>query len=66
MLLFRHSAKSLNAKEERLATSPQLVTRLHLSHTIVVKLHVRKANVVILTPEMTDTVGVWAVAYPGR
>ncbi len=51
LLLFRHSAKSLNAQEGRLVTSPQLVTRLHLSHAIVVKLHVRKSNVVILTPE---------------
>ncbi len=41
LLLFRHSAKSLNTQEERLATSPQLVTRLHLPHMIVVRLHVR-------------------------
>ncbi len=27
------------------------MTRLHLPHTIVVRLHVRKSNVVILTPE---------------
>ncbi len=30
LLLFRHSVNSLNAQEERLATSPGLVTRLHL------------------------------------
>ncbi len=29
---------------------PQLVTRLHQPHAIVVNLHVRKINVVILTP----------------
>ncbi len=28
-----------------------LVTRLHLPHAIVVRLHERKNNVVILTPE---------------
>ncbi len=67
LLLFRHiGVKSLNAHEGRLATSPQLVTRLHLSHAIVVRLHVRKGNVVIVTPEMAGTVGVWAVAYPCR
>ncbi len=58
VLLFRHSAESLIAQEDRLATSPQLVTRLHLPHTIVVRLHVRKSNVVILTPETAATVGV--------
>ncbi len=35
-----------------------MVTRLHLSHAIVVRLHVRKRNVVILTPETGVTVGV--------
>ncbi len=35
LLLFRPRAKSLNAQEERQATSSQLVTRLHLPHTIV-------------------------------
>ncbi len=39
VLLFKHSAKSLNAQEECLATSPLLVTRLHLPHAIVVRLH---------------------------
>ncbi len=57
LLLFRHSAKSFNAQKERLATSPQLLTRLHLLHAIVVKLHVCKSNVVILTPEMAGTMG---------
>ncbi len=41
LLLFRHSAKSLNAQKGRLATSHKLVTRLHLPHEIVVRLHVR-------------------------
>ncbi len=54
----RHSAEKLNAQEERLATSPQLMTRLHLPHAIVVRLHVRKGNVVILTPEMAGPFGV--------
>ncbi len=57
LLLFRHGAKSLNAQEERLVTSPQLVTRLHLPHAIVVRLHVCKINVVTLTPETAGTVG---------
>ncbi len=58
LLLFRHSAKSLNTQEERLATLPQLVTRLHLPHALVVRLHVRKSYVVILTPKTAGTVGV--------
>ncbi len=38
---------------------PGLVTRLHLPYAIVVRwLHVRKSNVVILTPETAGTVGV--------
>ncbi len=36
--LFRHSVKNLSAQEERLATSPYSVTRLHLPHAIAVKL----------------------------
>ncbi len=66
LLLFRHSAKSSNAQEERLATSPLLVTRLNMLHAIVVRLHVRKINVVILTPETAGTFGVGAVAYSCR
>ncbi len=58
LLLFMHSAKSLNAQEERLSASPYLVTRLHLPRAIVVRLHVRKSNAVILTPETAVTVGV--------
>ncbi len=58
LLLFRHSAEKLNAQEEHLAASPQLVTRLHLPHTIELRLHVRKINVVILTPEMAGPLGV--------
>ncbi len=34
------------------------VTMLHLSHAIVVRLHVRKSYVVILTPETAGKVGV--------
>ncbi len=45
--------KSSTAQEERLA-----MTRLHLPHVIVVRLYVRKSNVVIITPETVDTVGV--------
>ncbi len=44
------------AQEERLATSPSFVTRLHLPHAIVVRLYVRKINIVILTPETAGTV----------
>ncbi len=58
LLLFRHSAKSSIAQEERLATSPLFVTRLHRPHAIVVRLHVRKVNVVTLTQETAVTVGV--------
>ncbi len=58
LLLFRHGAKSLNAQEERRVTSPQLVTRLPLPHAIEVRLHVRKSNAIILTPETVVTVGV--------
>ncbi len=62
LLLFGHSAKSSIAQSERLqATSPLLVTRLHLPLAIVVRLHVRKSNVVILTPETAVTVGVGLV-----
>ncbi len=32
--------------------------KVHLLHAIVVRLHVHKANVVILTPESAGTVGV--------
>ncbi len=52
------STESLNAQEERLATSPLLVTRLHLPHAIVMRLHVYKDNVVIFTLETEGTVGV--------
>ncbi len=45
LLFFRHSAKSSIAQEERLATSPQLVIRLHVPHAIVVRLSVHKADV---------------------
>ncbi len=58
LLLFRHSAKSLNAQDELQATSPQWVTRIHLPHTIEARLYVRISNVVILTPETAVTVGV--------
>ncbi len=51
LLLPRHNAKTLNAQEGRLATSPQLVTRLQLPHAVVVRLHVRQNGIVILIPQ---------------
>ncbi len=57
LLMFRHSAKNLDAKKY-LATLPLLVTRLYMPHAIVVRLHVRKSNVVILTQETAGIVGV--------
>ncbi len=56
LLVLRHSVESLNAQNERPATSPYLVARLRLPHTIVMRLQVRKINVVILTPKKADTV----------
>ncbi len=35
-----------------------LVTRLHRPHAIVIRLHVRKIDDAILTPETAGTVGV--------
>ncbi len=45
-------------KKSHLAISPWLVTRLQLPHAIVVRLHVRNCNVVILTSKTVVTVGV--------
>ncbi len=56
LLVLRHSAKSLNAQEERLAISPVLVTRVDLPYVIVVRLYVRKSNVVTLTPETAGSI----------
>ncbi len=50
--------QSLDAQEECLATSLSLVTRLHPPQTIVVRLHMRKSNVVILTRVTTGNIGV--------
>ncbi len=48
--LYPLSAESSIAQEERLAkTSPYLVTRLHLLHVIVMRLHVHKTDVVTFT-----------------
>ncbi len=58
LLLFTQTAKSVNAQEEHLSTSPQLVTRLRLSHAIVVRLHVLKIDVVILTPGTASAIAV--------
>ncbi len=58
LLLFRHSAKSLNAQDELVATSTRLMKRLHLPHAIVMRLYVLKSNVVILTPETMVTDGI--------
>ncbi len=66
LFLFVHSTKSSIVQEECLATSAYLATRLHLPQAIEVGLHVRKINVVILTPETAGTVDVWTVAYPYR
>ncbi len=57
-LLCRQNARNLNGQEERLAPSPLMVTRLHLSHAIVVKLHVSKINVAILAFETAVAVGI--------
>ncbi len=56
LLLLRHNAEGLTAQGERLATSPSLVTMLHLLHAIVVRLHARKINIDILKPETVGTV----------
>ncbi len=58
LMLFRHRAKSLDAQDERRATSLELLTRLHLPQAIAVRLHVCKINVVILTVETACIVGV--------
>ncbi len=57
-LFFRHSAKSHNAQDEHLATSPKMVKRLHLPHAVVMRFHVRKINFVIFTPETVGTTDV--------
>ncbi len=57
-LLVRYSTKNLNAQEECPATAPELVTRLHLSHAIVVRLLASESNVFILIPETAVTAGV--------
>ncbi len=44
------------SQEERLATSPSLVTRLHLPHAIVVRVHVHIPDVGILIPERADLI----------
>ncbi len=49
---------SLNAQDEQPAASTLLVTSLHLPREIAVRLHVRKSNAFILTPETVGTVGV--------
>ncbi len=63
LLFFRHSTMSSIVQEERPASSPLLVARLHLPHAIVARLYGHKGTVVILTPETADTVRVWAVAW---
>ncbi len=56
--LSRHNAYSLNVQDEGLATSPQLVTRLHQTHAIAVRVHAHKSDVVILIPEKAIIVGI--------
>ncbi len=46
------------SKENCLTASSYLVTRLHLTHTIVVRLHVHKTDIVILTPKMAGSFSV--------
>ncbi len=40
--------------------------RIYLPHAIAVGLHVDKADVVILIPEIAGSMGVSEVAYPSR
>ncbi len=58
LLLFRLSAESSIAQERAPGCFTLWVTRVHLPRAIVVRLHVRKINVVILTPKMAVTVGI--------
>ncbi len=58
VLLFRHGTKSSIAQEERLATSPLLVTRLHLPYTIIVRLHAHLVGIVTFTPETAGSSGI--------
>ncbi len=46
--LLRHRERNLNVQNERVVSLPLLVTKLRLPYAIVVRLHVRKSNVVIL------------------
>ncbi len=57
LLLFSHSFKGSLAQEERLTTSPYLVTRPHLPHAMVVRLHVA-----IHTPGTAASFGVKEMA----
>ncbi len=69
LFLFRHSAMSSITHKERLATLLELLTRLQLPHALVVRLHVRKSNVVILTPETMfeqQPFLIGRVFHPGR
>ncbi len=65
-MLLRHNAKSSIAEEERLATSPYLVTGFYLPHAIVVSLCVRENNVVILTPKKLAEVYPCRYDFPSR
>ncbi len=57
-LLLRHIAQFSDLKVKPLDTSLLMVTRINQSHAIVVRLHERNINVVIITPETAVTVGV--------
>ncbi len=59
--LFWYSAKSSIAKEEYLATSPQLATWVNMPHPVVVRL-----QVVALASETVDLFCVWTEAYFGQ
>ncbi len=54
LLLSRHSAKSLIAQDERMATPSWWIIMLHLHHAVEVKLHTHYVDVVILIQETVD------------
>ncbi len=50
--------QDVNCLSRALGYFTKSVTKLHLPHSIVMKLHIRKSNVVILTSETAVAVGV--------
>ncbi len=53
VIVVRHSTKNRIAQKEHLVSSPLLVTRLHVSHAVVERLH---NGVVVLTAETADVI----------